>query len=454
MKKILLASILLVGGSSFAQNNDAFNKTSVDFSLGMNYAFRSDAAGQARGANFPHIDAGARYMLTNKFGVYGGLGWEQYRFKSVSGLKEGRTNAFSIQALAVWNLTNTFDIGSVPKLKKFGAYLLAGPRAIFNSNKYNDVRFGTEALMGLSLGGKLQYKASNKLAITAGVEGMTYILQNKTLDFFNKIEKSPAGLSANLTFGVNYYLGDKAEHADWTVNQYGDLAALAALKAKIEKAEKDMMDDDKDGVPNYLDQEPGTAAGANVDTKGKTVKVEKVVDMDGDGVLDVNDFCPTIKGSATANGCPDKDGDGIYDFADKCPNAAGLAADGGCPVVKQKEKEVMQKAMAGVQFDNGKATLIKTTTPILDEVAKVMLANPSYNLAVNGHTDNAGDPAKNLQLSEDRAKAVKAYLMGKGVAENRINAKGFGDTQPKASNATAKGKAANRRVEFLVTFEQ
>ncbi len=229
---------------------------------------------------------------------------------------------------------------------------------------------------------------------------------------------------------------------------------MAALKAKIEKAEKDMMDDDKDGVPNYLDQEPGTAAGANVDTKGKTVKVEKVVDMDGDGVLDVNDFCPTIKGSASANGCPDKDGDGIYDFADKCPNAAGLAADGGCPVVKQKEKEIMQKAMAGVQFDNGKATLIKKSTPILDQVAKVMLENPTYNLAINGHTDNAGDPAKNLQLSEDRAKAVKAYLMGKGVAESRLTAKGFGDTQPKASNATAKGKAANRRVEFLVSFEQ
>jgi outer membrane protein OmpA-like peptidoglycan-associated protein len=144
----------------------------------------------------------------------------------------------------------------------------------------------------------------------------------------------------------------------------------------------------------------------------------------------------------------------VYDFVDKCPKAAGLASDGGCPVIKESVKTLMTKAMAGVSFDNGKATLTKKSLPVLDEVAKVMMANPSYLLKIDGHTDNVGDPAKNLQLSEDRAKAVKAYVMGKGVAESRIKATGYGDTQPKASNATAKGKAINRRVEFLVSFEQ
>lgn len=377
--------------------------------------------------------------------------YEQY--KSTVGGVDNVTHGVYISTQGILNLTNIIDFNQIST--KIGFYGHAGPSLVlFMADGYN-----LDKAAGFITGITMQYKVTPQLALKGDISMIGYLQQDRTLDLQvstggDGLNNGLDGVTGNMTIGLNYYLGDAAEHADWTPTNYGDAEAVAALKAKIEKAEKDMMDDDKDGVPNYLDQEPGTAGGANVDTKGKTVKVEKVVDMDSDGVLDVNDFCPTIKGTASANGCPDKDGDGIYDFVDKCPNAAGMVADGGCPVVTQKAKETMYKAMQGVQFETGKATLLKKSLPILDEVAKVMLANPSYNLAINGHTDNVGDPAKNLQLSEDRAKAVKAYLMGKGVAENRLTAKGYGDTQPKASNATAKGKAANRRVEFLISFEQ
>jgi outer membrane protein OmpA-like peptidoglycan-associated protein len=228
---------------------------------------------------------------------------------------------------------------------------------------------------------------------------------------------------------------------------------MVALKAKIEKAEKDMMDDDRDGVPNYLDQEPGTATDANVDTKGKTVKVVKVVDMDGDGVLDVIDFCPTIKGAVSANGCPDKDGDGIYDFADKCPNAAGLAADGGCPVVSQKTKDILWIARTSVKFDIGKSEILKESFSILDKIAVELLTNPSYNLSVNAHAEknkNAGDL---MLITKMRAKVIKDYLIQKGVSAYRIESNGFGDTQPCVSQ-NGDRKQFNERIEFLISFEQ
>jgi len=441
---------LVLGGQALAQA-PTYNRLSVDFNLGVNKALASQASGVARKLNFPHLDLGARYMLTNRGGLYAGLGFEKYGY-TFNGI-DGSTSSISIQTQAVLNLSNTVDLASAPKWKKVGMYLQAGPRFVINTNNYDGATGRMDLILGLSAALKAQYKVSSKLAINGGLEGMTYLLQNRSLDWMTKITHSPAGVSANLSLGVNYYLGEAAEHADWTPTNYGDAEAVNALKVKIEKAEKDMMDDDKDGVPNYLDQEPGTAAGANVDTKGKTVKVVKVVDMDGDGVLDVDDFCPTIKGVSSANGCPDKDGDSVYDFVDKCPNSAGLAADGGCPVVTKETKEKL-KAAEGIQFDNGKATIVKKSLTNLDAIAKIMLANPSYNLDINGHTDNVGDPAKNLKLSEDRTKAVKAYLMGKGVAENRMKATGYGDTQPKASNATAKGKAANRRVEFIIKFQE
>ena len=81
-----------------------------------------------------------------------------------------------------------------------------------------------------------------------------------------------------------------------------------------------------------------------------------------------------------------------------------------------------------------------------------MKENPAYNIEINGHTDNQGDAAKNLVLSQKRSDAVKAYLVSKGIATERLSAKGFGQTMPVADNATAAGKAKNRRVEFKVNF--
>ncbi|MEN9640785.1 MAG: hypothetical protein RLZZ262_2654, partial [Bacteroidota bacterium] len=79
--------------------------------------------------------------------------------------------------------------------------------------------------------------------------------------------------------------------------------------------------------------------------------------------------------------------------------------------------------------------------------------NPSYKLKIAGHTDNVGDPAKNLDLSDRRAKAVQKYLIDHGVAANSIiSAQGFGDKQPIGDNTTKEGKAQNRRVEFVVEF--
>jgi outer membrane protein OmpA-like peptidoglycan-associated protein len=81
-----------------------------------------------------------------------------------------------------------------------------------------------------------------------------------------------------------------------------------------------------------------------------------------------------------------------------------------------------------------------------------MKENPTYKLIIDGHTDSQGDDAKNMELSEKRAAAVKRYLVGKGVEEGRLTSRGFGETVPKASNDTSTGRAENRRVEFTVEF--
>lgn len=175
-------------------------------------------------------------------------------------------------------------------------------------------------------------------------------------------------------------------------------------------------------------------------------------DTDGDGVLDKNDACPSVAGLVNLNGCADSDKDGIADNVDACPAVAGTVANKGCPEVKEEVKKILDQALIGVQFESGKDIIKPSSFAILDNVVKVMQDNPEYKLDINGHTDNQGDDKMNMELSQKRADAVKAYLVSKGISASRLTATGFGETLPIGTNDTPAGRAKNRRVEFKIKF--
>lgn len=104
-----------------------------------------------------------------------------------------------------------------------------------------------------------------------------------------------------------------------------------------------------------------------------------------------------------------------------------------------------------VEFETSKAELKKVSFHVLDQVAKVMSGNDAIKkVEVQGHTDSSGDAAKNMALSQARAESVKKYLEGKGIAPERLTAKGYGQTKAVASNDTPEGRQQNRRVEFHI----
>jgi outer membrane protein OmpA-like peptidoglycan-associated protein len=103
--------------------------------------------------------------------------------------------------------------------------------------------------------------------------------------------------------------------------------------------------------------------------------------------------------------------------------------------------------LAGVEFDTAKATIREESFGRLDTVVEYMLHKPSSRIEISGHTDNVGNPKANKTLSKKRAEACREYLAKKGVDARRMEAVGYGDEKPIASNSTDEGRQANRRIE-------
>lgn len=103
-----------------------------------------------------------------------------------------------------------------------------------------------------------------------------------------------------------------------------------------------------------------------------------------------------------------------------------------------------------IQFEFNKAEIVPSSFVLLDNIATIMMNYPDLHFSIEGHTDNIGTEAFNMELSLRRAVAVKSYLIGKGIDGKRMSVKGHGETKPVAGNDTEEGRALNRRVEIII----
>ena len=207
------------------------------------------------------------------------------------------------------------------------------------------------------------------------------------------------------------------------------------------------------------------------------VFLTKVLDADGDGVIDSLDKCPDTpkRVSMNAEGCPpiiepvkpkidppavvvskpapapqDSDGDGVIDSLDKCPGTPlGIEVDRkGCPV-PINEKVTIE---LNIEFDFDKYNIKQNNHQKLKEFAEFMKSYPGLSVTLEGHTDNWGKERYNVKLSKQRAESVKNYLVENfNINRQRLTTTGFGFSRPIASNKTLQGRKRNRRVYAIIT---
>jgi fibro-slime domain-containing protein len=157
-------------------------------------------------------------------------------------------------------------------------------------------------------------------------------------------------------------------------------------------------------------------------------------------------------------------------YADRHPTGASLQLNTDFPVspyhavtaparpsltasqMRQQLQKTGHFTVHDIHFAFNKTNITPDSAAILGEVATLLKNDPSLKLRIEGHTDNVGTAAYNLDLSQRRAESVKAYLVQNfNIAASRLTTQGFGFSKPIASNATAEGRAENRRVEFVKT---
>ncbi|MCL7943036.1 OmpA family protein [Marinobacter sp. ATCH36] len=261
-----------------------------------------------------------------------------------------------------------------------------------------------------------------------------------------------AGFRYNVSDGVSIRAELREFHGidESTFDTQATLGLSFAFSRTVSESSPEPADSDNDGVPDSRDQCPGTPAGASVDNTG----CER--DDDGDGVANSKDQCPSTPAGASVNsrGCElDSDNDGVVDSQDQCPDTAAGAEvdDTGCEGVV----ETVETFTIEVQFPTNSSVIGNSFDSEIRRVADFLKENPETIVEIAGHSDSRGEAEYNRLLSQRRAEAVADRLTGPlSVDPSRVNAVGYGEEAPIASNDTAEGRATNRRVEARIQLRR
>ena len=334
-----------------------------------------------------------------------------------------------------------------PSLRLGGGYTFMGDSSFGTINPGAGLTIWFTENVGLAL--ETTYKASQLIGASRATLGNSYV------------PDAPSHFQH--TVGLTFQFGGKDTDGDGIYDKNDACPEVAGLKQF-----NGCPDTDGDGIVDASDACP---------TESGLATLNGCPDKDGDGIADKDDACPDAAGLASFKGCPDTDKDGLADKDEKCPTVAGPKSNGGCPVLDGDKDGVADKdddcpSVAGpasnkgcpevtpealdnlniearsVYFDSGKSTLKGDGTPArLDAIKEILKNYPNAVFSVEGHTDSDGSNAYNQKLSEDRANAVKAALVNRGIKADNLSTVGFGETKPVATNKTKAGKASNRRTE-------
>ncbi|MES2575516.1 MAG: OmpA family protein [Bacteroidota bacterium] len=414
MKKIILTLVSAFALNTISAQDDAtktnsidYNKWSVELSGGFNKPEKPLTYSTELISPFT-VDLGVRYMLNNKFGLKVDAGYNSLKGKDNS--FESKYYRVDIQGVA--NLGRILSFETWTKTLGLLAHSGFGVAQLEDDNSS-----GKDKIGNFIIGVTGQIKLSNKFVVTGDLTAIRNARQAYAYDFASiNTERGFSGSLFTGTVGLTYYIGKNAKHADWFVENEGRFEELETKLADLET--KLTQDTDKDGVPDYIDEESITPAGAVVDAKGRS--------------LDKNN-----------NGVPDA-------------TEAYILKNYGNPEDKSPvltNNDVITNLINGgyvaVYFDFNKATPTASSTGGTSFILAYLRNNPTASVDIIGNADEIGNTQYNQQLSNERANNVKNTLIKSGIDASRLNVIAAGEDKS-VDKSSDDARKLVRRVIFTI----
>lgn len=406
MKKLIITLVFAVLGVSVgAQNekkensNNDFNKWSFELAVGGTKPQRPFTSINYYTATLSPlaIDLGVRYMINNKFGIKTDFGYNSFKPNTYSYDFNSKYLRLNVQGVA--NLGRIFNFESWTNTigllghAGFGVARLKGQNSPIKDYMGNFV-----------VGGTFQIKLSNSIAFTTDFSSITNFSQDIPFDAATNIPtKQFNGLLFNGTVGLTFYLGKNKKHADWSISKDEN---VLKLEERVSELEKMNSDSDKDGVIDYLDEEPNTKENTLVDTKGRTLDMQKIFN--------------SYNNNTTNN----------------------TKLDDDCAI------NLINDSYVSVFFDFNKTAPSLDSKWSLSYVLNYLRNNPTASIDIIGHTDEIGGANFNSKLSKERAIAVKKILIDANIDASRLNVVGSG-----IDDSVNKDSDYARRLVRRVTFK-
>lgn len=406
---VFAAAITTISAQNKTEENNKldFNKWSVELSGGFNKPQRPMSEGYFTSTPSPYVaDLGVRYMFNNKFGLKADFGYNSFTGKNNSLDFDTKYYRADIQAVA--------NLGRIMNFETWTNTIGLLGHAGFGLAQLEDQNSALKDRMGNFIAGVTgQIKLSNRLVLTGDFTTILNTNQNIAFDAASTANtRGFGGILFNGTVGLTVYLGKNAKHADWIVDNGGE---IDALKKRIADIETSMLDTDKDGVADYLDEEPNTVSGVMVNTKGKSI------DLNNNNIPDeLESYLVKTYGKDQSKTTPDNN---------------------------ELIKNLINGDYVCTYFDYNKTTPTNVSTEGIDFILNYLRKNPSSSVEIIGHADELGRSAYNDKLSNDRAVNVKNTLIKAGINESRLKVVGAGE-----DTSVDKDSDAARKLVRKVTF--
>lgn len=387
---------------------DGFNKWSVELAGGFNKPQRPLTSGAYTSTPSPFVaDLGVRYMFNNKFGLKADFGYNSFQNHDDS--FEFDTKYYRIGLQGVVNAGRVLNFEDWTKT--FGLLAHAG----FGLAQLEDENGPGKDKTGNFIAGVTgQIKLSDRFALTGDFTTILTADQDLAYDGGPAGGAGFQGILFNGTVGLTYYLGKNAKHADWYVDN-----KIEKLETKLTDLENKLTQDtDKDGVPDYRDEESITPEGAVVDSKGRS--------------LDKNN-----------NGVPDATEDYILKNYGTAQDKSGVLSNNDIVT------SLINGGYVALYFDFNKSTPTESSVQGTSFMLAYLKNNPSASVDIIGNADEIGNSEYNKKLSNERATYAKNLLVKAGIDASRLNvvAAGEDNSVDKSSN-DARGLV--RKVTFKV----